>query len=344
MKIYYYHNVPISEYYDKWLKGKLPGQILYGITHLIKRGHKCVWHDIPFNPYTWRIRLAVYNLFKILFTPKEYEILYATTVRGIELLIILRALGVYQKPIALWHHTAVTNPKNKIRDFFSKLLYKGIDYTFFFSEELRNRSLLTKKIYPDNASVIHWGGDLDFYDSYTCTENNGFVSTGKEKRDFKTLISAINNLDYSFEILLGSKHYLDIVKTCNNPNARFYDNWIPVCQSTKAVADAYAILICVLDFPYTLGLTTLVEAMALGKPIISTRNITFPFDIEKEGIGLLIDYGDVDGWKKAIVYIAEHPEEAYLMGQKGKRLAKKMYNLDIFSKEIETELLSILPR
>lgn len=63
-------------------------------------------------------------------------------------------------------------------------------------------------------------------------------------------------------------------------------------------------------FPYTVGLTTLVEAFALGIPVICSRNPNFEMDIDKEEIGITVAYDDVEGWINAIHRIADHPEEA----------------------------------
>lgn len=46
--------------------------------------------------------------------------------------------------------------------------------------------------------------------------------------------------------------------------------------------DAKAIVISTYDLPYTVGLTTLVEAMALGLPVITTDNMNYPIDVEVE--------------------------------------------------------------
>ena len=93
-----------------------------------------------------------------------------------------------------------------------------------------------------------------------------------------------------------------------------------------------------MDFPYTVGLTTLVEAFALGIPVICSRNPNFEVDIDKEGIGITVEYGDAQGWIKSIQYIAEHPNEAKEMGRKARQLAEQRFNMEIFAKEIADTL------
>jgi hypothetical protein len=81
-------------------------------------------------------------------------------------------------------------------------------------------------------------------------------------------------------------------------------------------------------------LTTLVEALALGLPVISTRNETYPFDIEKEGVGIVVPYYDSVAWEKAIRYIVSNPDEAEKMGQKARQLAESSFNLDICTSDV----------
>ena len=94
------------------------------------------------------------------------------------------------------------------------------------------------------------------------------------------------------------------------------------------------VVICCLDNPYTVGLTTLVEAFALGLPVICSRNPKFQMDIEKERAGIYVDYNDTEGWKQAIRYLYTHPEEAQQMGANGRKLAEREYNLEHYSREL----------
>ena len=122
---------------------------------------------------------------EILFCKEKYDVLYATSFRGIEPVIFLRALGLYRKPIVIWHHTAVvTNPK-PWREQISRLFYKGIDQMFLFSRKLIQDSQKTRKAPSHKLKLIHWGPDLPFYDHLLAEmpdrKPEGFISTGKEK-------------------------------------------------------------------------------------------------------------------------------------------------------------------
>jgi len=82
--------------------------------------------------------------------------------------------------------------------------------------------------------------------------------------------------------------------------------------------------------------------MASGKAVIATNNITFPFNIEKEEVGLLVDYQDVKGWEIAVNYLIANPEKAREMGEKGQKLSREVFNYQAFCNEILTHANSLL--
>ena len=163
MKIYYYHTRPIASALKEWKEHTHPGHILYGLTHFPKNGIDPVLH--PYKHFTSRWKLMWYNLHAILRCKENYDVVYGTSYRGLELLIFLRALGLFRKPIAVWHHQAVPQSKGWLKNLLSRLFYKGIDCMFFFSKALIDDSLKTGKVKEKDMYLIHWGADLDFYDA-----------------------------------------------------------------------------------------------------------------------------------------------------------------------------------
>lgn len=351
MKIYYYHTRPILPALKEWEEHRHPGHILYGLTHFPRHGIQCVIH--PYKKCSSRFYLMFYTLWSVLKCKESYDVLYGTSYRGLELIIFLRALGLYQKPIAIWHHQAIPQSKNKIKNWISKLFYKGIDSMFFFSRELIKDSLVSKKVPKNKLHLIHWGADLDFYDRLLQEEPTGemnFISTGKEKRDLKTLLKAFSELNSQIDIYTplsnGDTYYervLNEYKDCKNISIHLVRGVIPYELALK-VRSAKVVVIPCIDLSYTVGLTTLVEALALGIPIICTNNPKYEMNIEKEGAGFLVEYEDVIDWKRAITYLEEHPEKSKQMGLQGRRLAEQTYNLENYTSELVIVLKQLMKR
>ena len=101
-------------------------------------------------------------------------------------------------------------------------------------------------------------------------------------------------------------------------------------------------MICCQETNYTVGLTTLVEALALGLPVIATRNSTYPINIDKEGIGITIPYYDSVTWEKVLRQISQNPEQLQEMGKKARQLAEKTYNLEQCTSEVAQAIKTII--
>jgi glycosyltransferase involved in cell wall biosynthesis len=70
----------------------------------------------------------------------------------------------------------------------------------------------------------------------------------------------------------------------------------------------------------------LFDALALGRPVISTRVSMIPEILE--GCGLLVEPGDVTGLGAAITRLLDHPAEARALGEAGRRRAVERYSFE----------------
>lgn len=347
MKIYYYHTRPIAEALEEWRMRRHPGHILYGLTHFGRNGIGCVLY--PYRKISSRLWLMLYTLRAVLLCKEEYDVLYGTSYRGLELVVFLRALGLFRKPVAVWHHQAVPVSHGWLKGKISAFFYKGLDCLFFFSRQLMEDSLQSGKVPPGKMHLVHWGADLEFYDALAGGQGQDaeFISTGKEHRDFETLLEAFSTLHARLDVYSppanGSVRYeatLDKFRNFPNIRVHYVDGIIPYDLALK-VAGAKVVVIPCSDLSYTVGLTTLVEAFALGLPVISTRNPKFEVDIEKEGAGLWAEYKDAESWRSAVRRLQENPDEARLMGRRGRLLAEQTYNLESYTKELSEVLTSL---
>lgn len=347
MKVYFYHTQDLNRIYREWQDGLIPGHFLYGATHLPRHGIDTILHRHA--GCTSRLRLMLNTAWQILRCREAYDAVYATSFRGLELIVLLRALGLFRKPVILWHHQAVTPAANPLREAFARLFYRGIDRMFFFSQKLIDDSLRSPKARPERMQMIHWGADLDFYDRLleqeAPTARKGFISTGKEHRDMPTLIRAFAQSGQPLDIYVarneGGENYGEILGNQQIPpnvQVHFIQGFIPYELSRK-VCRAQCIVICCMETAYTVGLTTLVEALALGMPVVCSRNPNFAFDIDGEGVGLTVPYYDSTGWTEAVNRLATRPAEAQEMGRRARRLAETAFNLENCAREVAAALL-----
>lgn len=333
-RVYFYHTQDTIRIVREWKEGRFPAHFLYGALQLEKYGYEVIWHN-QVHVYK-RVQDTLKATWKILTCRQHYDVLYATHTRGIEPIILLHAMGLYRKRIVVWHHQPIVKAKNWMRETLARLFYKGMDHMIFFSEKLMQDSLQSQKADPSRMSMVHWGADLAFYDSLPQPlQRKGFISTGKELRDFRTLIDAFNNTGLPLTLYAQKQQegLFANIERKENIDLRFGERLMPY-ELSLLVAQSRCVCICCQKSNYTVGLTTVVEAMALGLPILCTRNPQMPMDLEAAGCGIYLEPGDTAGWERAIRYIADHPEGAKEMGRKGRLLAEKYYNVEQCGKEV----------
>ena len=378
MKVYFYHTQNIQYCLRRMREGEFPSHFLYGACHLPENGVDVVYHQSPQRDLS-RLRTALYTAWRVLTCAEPFDALYATHYKGLELIVLMRALGIFRKPIIVWHHQPIIRSKSRLREWLGRFFYRGFDRLIFFSEKLVADSLQAPKADARKLVVGHWGADLAFYDriikvaasattplrSDACptsdlsTNHNSqfstlnsqlsFIATGKEQRDQSTLIEAFNRSGRHLILYIGinpnpniANPNLEAVERCEpKPNI----DVVKICgllpyEIACEVAKADCVAICCHRTRYTAGLTTVVEALALGLPIICSRNPQIPVDFDREGCGISVEYGDVEGWQRAIDYIATHPDEARRMGERGRRLAERVFNDERCASEVSRVIKS----
>lgn len=354
MKVYFYHTQDIQRIVRECGEGRFPAHFLYGATLLGGHGIGVIYHR--HRPITARWRMMIYNAWRILTCRERFDAVYATHYRGIEIIVFLRALRLFRHPVMIWHHQPMVVSESPFRRLTGRLFYRGIDHMFFFSEKLIRDSLATPNARRERMHLGHWGPDLSFFDllqrDNAPERRQGFVSTGKERRDMPTLITAFNATGCQLDIYLpsglqGSVSYRQLLgglEIRNNIRVHYVEGLIPY-ELSLIVNRAACVVICCEETKYTVGLTTIVEALGLGLPIVCSRNPQFPFDVESEGCGISVPYYDAEGWQRAITYITEHPDEAALMGRRAREIAETRYNNRICAREVADVLNSLrLPK
>lgn len=337
MKVYFYHTQNIQYCLSRMQQGEFPSHFLYGACHLSSSGIDVVYHRSPSKEMS-RLKTALYTAWQVLTCHEHIDAVYATHYKGLELLILLRAIGIFRKPIVVWHHQPIVTPKSKLREWGGLLFYRGMDRLIFFSQKLVDDSLHSPKANPKRMVVGHWGADLDFYDRMRNQEKDArfvFIATGKEQRDQHTLIEAFNRTGLPLKLYIG----INPDPTVPNPNLDAVRSYKPaanidvreICgllpyEIALDVAKAQCVAICCKHTRYTAGLTTVVEALALGLPMVCSRNPQIPIDFDREGCGISVEYGDVEGWQRATSYLASHPDEARRMGERGRQIAEERFN------------------
>lgn len=288
---------------------------------------------------------------------KHYDCIYVGYDMHLLPLALAKALGICKKPIFVLSH--FTYNSHYTRNFLKKLykrierffVFKYIDCISFASERLLLVASGGGKIDERQKNVAYWGASLDFFNKNIYKEkttNNYFVAAGGMNRDYATLVQAFEKCpELNLKVFAVYKDYtknIDIPDNVQFINLMEGNN---LNKAYKLLRNYYYNCIAILlpidyinDVPN--GATVLVEALAMGKPIVITDAETNYIDVEKGECGIVVNSHDVNGWINAIRYLKSHPHEANEMGQKSYRLAIEKYNDTNFVKTIYGQIKQMI--
>lgn len=153
---------------------------------------------------------------------------------------------------------------------------------------------------------------------------NLISSAGLEHRDYATLVRAVQDLD------------VDVVLAAASPWSRRPDDTreaelppnvevrrLPLDELRDLYAASRFVVVPLEDVPFQAGVTTILEAMAMGKAVVCSRT-PGQTDVVVDGVnGLYVTPGDVHGLRNAIQKLLDDPDMAARLGAAGRRLAEQ---------------------
>lgn len=326
----------------QYKEGETTRRLFYGTFQLEER------YDVKyvsFNAYS-RWKFLINNL-KLL-QPADMVYMPYLYVSTLVFITLLRSLGLYhgRKLVVVSHKTLDAGSGSFTRWLYRKV-YGTIDVILFHSQKNMEDSVAASLVKSNHAQLLRWGDDLQYIDhNYSVSKGKFFISSGSEQRDFSMLINVFSSTGEKLELYTNKVHYDNNYSFLSEEQGKYSNIKIEFVErnanTARFLGQRTSECLCVViplikkQVNYCVGLTSVVEAMAMGKPIISTRNPYSPVDLEKEQIGFFVD--DATSWKKAVRYLAEHPDEATAMGHRARLLAEKLFNIDATAAQLESIL------
>ena len=121
-------------------------------------------------------------------------------------------------------------------------------------------------------------------------------------------------------------------------------SFIPYEELLKFYKESIAILIP-LKYPDSQegcqGMTSLQDVVALGKPTVITKNPMINIDAAKEGFGITVGKGDVNGWVEAVELLAKDKRMFRKMSDQANRVYLQKFNSELFAEKLEKAVLKI---
>ncbi len=277
---------------------------------------------------------------------------------GLPLAALLRFARRRPRHVTIGHLLSTWSKKLTFRRL---RLGSGIDAILLHATAQRDRAEQELGPTVPSLPLVPYQVDTEFWSPAGGEPDDLICTAGLEYRDYPALVAAVRNLPVRTVIAAGSRwstHRSAI-------GAGLPANVEVVSLDYLGLRDLYArariVVVPLREIDNQAGITTILEAMAMAKPVIVTattgqrdvvrgrlwtaagpsdRLIGGPaaFGVDSDAgeaeTGLYVPPGDPAALRTAIRHLLDHPAEAAVMGTAGRRLVEEWMNLDAFTRRV----------
>lgn len=266
---------------------------------------------------------------------KEYGAIFSNGENvGIPLALLLGG-----RPPETGHVTIGHRLSTRKKQMFFQLLkaQRRLDKIFVYAQAQGDWALDRLRLAPERLALIPFHADDRFYRPLARPiVPNQICSAGLEWRDYPTLIEAVATMpEISVKLAAASpwsKHKDQTEGRALPPNvdARRYD----YLALRGLYAESSFVVVPLRETDFQAGVTTILEAMAMGKAVIATRT-QGQTDVITDGVnGLTVAPGDVAGLRQAIMRLQNDPVLREKLGRSARRWVEENATLDRWAARI----------
>jgi glycosyltransferase involved in cell wall biosynthesis len=175
---------------------------------------------------------------------------------------------------------------------------------------------------------IPYSADTAFWQPLGLPEENLIVSAGREHRDYAVLDRACANLGHHLLIAADSLHSPGAVCTMPSATSSATVRRLDHVSLREWYARAAVVVVPLLPNDFQAGVTTLLEAMAMGKAVVVSAT-EGQRDIVVDGeTGLLVPPGDEKALRDVLEHLLHDPAELRRLGGNARRAVQEQFSLD----------------
>jgi len=281
---------------------------------------------------------------------------------GIPLALLLKLVGARMPHVTIGHR--ITAGKKRV--FFKWLRVQShISRMALHSQRQYDVAVDELGLSPDKLALIPYQADTAFWQPQPDVAEERLVSSaGLEFRDYPTLVQAVDGLDV--RVVIGAASHwskrrstADDTQTPSNVEVDKFDYF----ALRQLYARSAVVVVPLEDVDFQAGVTTILEAMAMAKPVIVThtegqtdvvedrraftrgphprrrpaglmRRVAETVGVNIEPNGFYVLPGDPEGLRRGIEYFLAQPEERARMGAAGRRMVEQLASLDHYVKRL----------
>jgi glycosyltransferase involved in cell wall biosynthesis len=291
------------------------------------------WSQLPGR---WPARSRTRSILHVMAAVRRagrYDVIFSDGEHvGIPLAVAKRALGLRPAHVVIAHH--LTTPR-KARAF--EMLHARLGISALVVHSPRQRELAESMLGVSQSRLeeIPYGVDPEFWRPQAKMEEPLIVAAGREHRDYSTLAAACADLPIEVFVAGGSRF---APGSSWSAPATWPPNFTCRRVDYQELRDTYAraqvVVIPVLQTDFQAGITSVLEAMAMGKAVVTTRTEGRQSVVREGYTGVLVPPGDPWALREAVSSLLRDPAERARLGANARRAVLDCYSVQVYSRRL----------
>jgi glycosyltransferase involved in cell wall biosynthesis len=259
---------------------------------------------------------------------EEFDVVFSDGEHlGIPMALAMRASRVRKPHLMLGHHLTTRAKRPLLR---LRTIQGGIDRIVVHSRRQLQLAESELGIPSSRLSFVPYFADTAFWAPRPHAEEAAVVAVGREHRDYASLAAACIDMPVRVVVAAGSLHSPHAQW---GPPSSWPNNFQLVATLDRAsLRDLYAramvVVVPVLPTDFQAGVTTLLEAMAMGKPVVVSATDGQRDIVDDGETGVLVPPGDPTALREAIRRLLDDPRERARLGRNARRAVETRFSLD----------------
>jgi glycosyltransferase involved in cell wall biosynthesis len=183
--------------------------------------------------------------------------------------------------------------------------------------------------------------DTEFFspDRVQTTKRRMICSAGLERRDYPTLMAAVEGLDVEVVIAAASPWSKQPDSSADRPLPSNVEiRRLTLNELRQLYAESMFVVMPLQDVDFQAGITTILEAMSMGLPVVCTRTSGQTDTIVDGKTGVLVPVGDVQALAAAIQRLIDEASTVERIGRQARSWVEAHADVDVYARTVKATI------
>lgn len=274
------------------------------------------------------------NTATLISTASRFDVVIVSSVRNALALGLAKAIGLARRPRIMTIETRLDERASGVRwrlkVALQRLAFRQIDLVCVSARAEIQAYSERLGLPADRFRFVPWHTNV--LEPSMCRSHDGYIfSAGRTGRDWVTFSAAVQNVGCPVVVVCDG----ETMRRVAFPQHVKVEADVPYSGYRELLLGARLVVVALKERVYSSGQVVILEAMAVGKPVVATRVVGSADYIEDGVTGLLVPPNDPGELRSAILSLVDDEAFAECMSRKALATVIERHTLDTYLRTIE---------